>query len=430
MKNKRSAIKYSVLVYTILSGSVSADNMRFDVLEQISKALFQVSILDVDTFLIQKVLKGLVPFYLLKIEDSFTSHDAVIDKSVIHSFGKKCTECFLQHCSFELLLDHVRPMNAKTSDRYLRVDAYTIAYALIKRMQCELNDAFHTGAYIEKLSFEIKDIETTGLFIDILGQWEDRLTNKHLVSLLDGLTKNGEDFKIFKHFKTLYYAFKRRVDEHENTIFHYLVALYKEEKRYKIYIEYFCENRISLFQLKNCNEETAVDFASYFGRFEVIANVVCTLKHDELLINRILLMVQRGVDLVKRHNLSESVNCNVKISLSQIAFGQKEDYLQILELIGKESEICRRSVTGKKENKDSFEDSLQKVSGKTKDKSISKENLKTVSGKKQKKASSEENLQKSAGETFIDIVVNITEALDEFPDLVQKIVAKLDKDEK
>lgn len=151
-------------MYTILRGSASADEIRFDVLEQIDKALYNMSTLAKDTLLIQKTFKRLVPLYLLQIEDSFTSHDAVVDKSVNNSFGKKCAECFLQICNNDILLEHVRPRNAKKSSGLLRVDAYTLASALIKRMQCGLDDAKYTGAYIEKLIVEIKETETTGLF--------------------------------------------------------------------------------------------------------------------------------------------------------------------------------------------------------------------------------------------------------------------------
>lgn len=249
-----------------------------------------------------------------------------------------------------------------------------------------------------------------------MGQCNDKITTHQLVSLLDGLTHNGKDFKIFKHSKTfdLYHAFHRKVDENKNTMFHYLVSLYNEDKRYKIYIEYFCENRISLLQLKNCDDETAVDFASYLGRSEVIANVMCNIKCDKLMhvINRVLLMVKRGVEFMRKHNLFDSVKFNIKISLDQITFGKKKDYEQILQLIGKESEICRRSITGKRENKASPEDYLQKVSG-----------------RKESKASLDENMQTTFGEIFIDTHVVIRKTLDDFPDIVKKIVAKLDKDE-
>lgn len=387
-------MNYSVLVYTILSGSASEDEMQFDVLRQIYKAIYKFSTTSVYSFPIKNVLKGLVPAYLIRIEDSFTSRDAVVDKSVTHSFGNKCTECFLQCCNFEMLLYHVRPGLENKLDDFLGVDAFTLASALIKRMQCEFDDAYYTGNYIEKLIVEIKDTKTIEIFIDILGQCNDEITVDHLLFLLDGLTKNGEDFEIFKYFKTLYYVFHRRVDEHKNTIFHYLVALYNEDKRYKVYIEYFCENRFSLLQLKNCNEETAVDFASFLGRFEVIANVVCNMKYDKLFINRILSMVQSGVDILRIVNSSESFEVNISISLDQIILGEKKEYEQILEIIGKESEISRRPVSRKKENK----------------------------------ASSEENLQKAMEEVLIDIADNIKETLNGFPTKIFKTIVKLGKD--
>ncbi|CAG2212536.1 unnamed protein product [Mytilus edulis] len=199
-----------------------------------------------------------------------------------------------------------------------------------------------------------------------MGQCNDKITTNQLVSLLDGLTKNGEDFKIFKHFKTLNRAFHRRVDKHKNTIFHYLVSLYNEDKRYKIYIEYFCENGMSLLQLKNCDDETAVDFASYLGRSEVIANVMCNTKCDKLFNQQDSFDGATRCWVLRKHNLFDSVKFNIKILLDQITFGEKKDYEQILQIIGKESEICRRSITGKRENKASPEDDLQKVSGKKK----------------------------------------------------------------
>ncbi|CAG2212537.1 unnamed protein product [Mytilus edulis] len=52
-KYKRSALNYCVLVYTILRGSASADEIRFDVLEQIDKALYNMSTLAKDTLLIK-----------------------------------------------------------------------------------------------------------------------------------------------------------------------------------------------------------------------------------------------------------------------------------------------------------------------------------------------------------------------------------------
>ncbi|VDI60190.1 Hypothetical predicted protein [Mytilus galloprovincialis] len=209
-----------------------------------------------------------------------------------------------------------------------------MARAFIERMKFDRRDAFHIGEYIEKLGKEIDD-ETMDIFVDMVQQCED-ITFDHIDLLLDGLTKIGTDFEVFRKLPRLYDIFYCKVDIYQNTLFHHIVAIYSVKEKYKLYIQHFCENKFSMLQIRNMEGHSAIDFASYLGRTECIAIVVCNIKAgSQPILDGILQMATSGLNTLQKQNNTRLIN----ISLPNIAYGKRDDYTNIFQLIGKEPGI-------------------------------------------------------------------------------------------
>lgn len=321
LHGRKTSLLYSVLVYTALRGSFSLEEEYLNILREIVKAINSdeegLVILDRD-FLEMK----LVPHFLKKSESlTYEPKDQVVQKSIINSFAKECKGCFLKICSFDII-DQVQHEE----------NAFTMASAFVDRMKFNRRDAFHIGEYIAKLAI---DRDTIDYFVDILQQCED-ITFDHIDLLLDGLTKIGTDFEVFRKLPRLYDIFYRKVDIYQNTLFHHIVAIYSVKEKYKLYMQHFCENKFPMLQIGNMERHSAIDFASYLGRTECIAIVVCNIKADsQPILDGILQMATSGLNTLQMQNNTRLIN----ISLPNIAYGKRDDYTNIFQLIGKEPGI-------------------------------------------------------------------------------------------
>lgn len=296
---------------------------------------------DSDHVLVRPITEALdsklVQLYLTKVtECTYSPRDNFVVKLIIHSFGNESIECLLKFCRFDVLFDHVRLRKENKNCDLLEVDSETFVKSLFKRIQLDKeDDAFLIGLHIRKLGEEI-DRVILCLFVEILQKGHGDITFYHMESLLDGLTNKSTNFDIFCELPTLYDAFERNVDNYENTLFHYIVALYSKKEKYKTYMQHFCEKRFVLLKLENCNQYTAIDFASLLGRKEVIAIAIRSLSLNRTrMTNRIFEMVKRGVENWQMPNAR--VDNLIKISLNNVDQGSSFDYAEIIRLIGNDS---------------------------------------------------------------------------------------------
>lgn len=330
---RKTALAYSLLVYTAMREWLSLEEDHSIVLREIAEAVFKVSNVIVSP-LVDIIERKLVPIYLKRIENgTYKPRDDTVQKIIIRSFGKECIECLMKFCSFDILFDHVRLKRENKDGDFLEVDGYTLANAFFQRMKFDKDDAYLIGQYIRQLGEEI-DRETLDLFVDILRQGGGDITFNHMDTLLDGLTKEGTDFDVFRKFPKLYDAFYRTVDKNKNTIFHLIVAFYTLDKKYKLYIQHFCENKFDLLQWRNSRNYTAIDFAAFLRRTEVIECVICNINvNRQPTINRILETMNIFVD----ESLGVIDNL-FNIPVNNIVRGDTTDYTNIMLLIGKEPE--------------------------------------------------------------------------------------------
>ncbi|CAC5390160.1 HMCN [Mytilus coruscus] len=334
---RKTALSYSLLVYTAMRGSLSLEEEHSIILQEIAEAVFKVSDVIVSP-LVDIIERKLLQIYLKRMENgTYQPRDDAVQKIIIRSFGNECIECLLKICSFDILFDHVRLRRENKDGDILEVDAYTLANAFFQRIQFDKGDAYLIGRYIRKFGEEI-DRETLDLFVDILRQGDGDITFYHMDNFLDGLTKEGTDFKVFRKFPTLYDTFYRTVDKYKNTLLHFIVAFYTGSKKYKLYIQHFCKNKFDLLQFCNCDNYTAIDFASFLRRTEVIEFVICNINvNRQSMINRILETINIVVD--ESRILNTGVIDNLfNIPVNDIARGNTTDYTNIMLLIGKESE--------------------------------------------------------------------------------------------
>ncbi|CAC5365722.1 HMCN [Mytilus coruscus] len=319
---RKTALSYSLLVYTAMRGSLSLEDEYSKILREIAEAVFKVSNVIVSP-LVDIIERKLLPIYLKRMENgTYKPRDDAVEKIIIRSFGNECIDCLLKICRFDILFDHVRLRKENKDCDFLEVDAYTLANAFFERMQFDKGDTYLIGEYIRKLGEET-DRETLDLFVDILRQGDGDITFYHMDTFLDGLTQEGTDFDVFRKFPTLYDAFYRTVDKYKNTIFHFIVAFYTGSKKYKLYIQHFCKNKFDLLQWRNCDNYTAIDFASFLGRIEVIEFVICNINvNRQSTINRIL----ETINILNTGVIDNLFN----IPLNNVARGNTTDYKKYL----------------------------------------------------------------------------------------------------
>ncbi|VDI42627.1 Hypothetical predicted protein, partial [Mytilus galloprovincialis] len=334
---RKTALTYSLLVYTAMLETLSLEEDHSIVLREIAEAVFKVSNVIVSP-LVDIIERKLVPIYLKRMENgTYKPRDDTVQKIIIRSFGKECIECLMKFCSFDILFDHVRLKRENADGDFLEVDGYTLANAFFQRMKFDKDDAHLIGQYIRQLGEEI-DCETLDLFVDILRQGGGVITFKHMDTFLDGLTKEGTDFDIFRKFPMLYDAFYRTLDKNRNTIFHFIAAFYTLSKKYKLYIQHFCQNKFDLLQWRNSRNYTAIDFAAFLWRTEILDIVMCNLNGNrQSMIKRILETMNIVVDESRALNTGVDINL-FNIPGNNIVRGNRTDYKNILLLIGKEPE--------------------------------------------------------------------------------------------
>lgn len=400
-KNENGGILYSVLVYIVLHGSSTEDDIDYEILAKIYESIYKRSV-SIETASIKTCLAELVPKYLDSIDETFTPCNINVLKSVIHSFGNECCDCFIRNCSLDILLDNVIPSGTSTDNFHVAVEASVLVPVLVERM-LNTSETKSIGKYICILTHIHENVETASLFIDELEKSDKRFTSDHMIFLLDGLTKRGKEFEIFEKLGKLYNVFCCQVDEFGNTLFHYLVARCPESKRFNSYIKFFCERSIVVMQLENDDKYTPIDFASYQGRYDVIADVLCNIDNTEDIIARIFNMVKEGVDSLQQMNSKSEVACKLHLSANtEISLGDSQDYQNILDMIGR-GEIV---VFNSKSTQDGDD---RKLSGKR---------------KKETSSNSKDEMSKSIGEGIIGLVKDINKSLNvitEFPNLIQKI---------
>ncbi|CAC5400217.1 unnamed protein product [Mytilus coruscus] len=229
-KNENGGILYSVLVYIVLHGSSTEDDIDYEILAKIYESIYKRSV-SIETASIKTCLAELVPKYLDSIDETFTPCNINVSKSVIHSFGNECCDCFIRNCSLDILLDNVIPSGTSTDNFHVAVEASVLVPVLVERM-LKTSEAKSIGKYICILTHIHENVETANLFIDELEKSDERFTSDHMIFLLDGLTKWGKEFEIFEKLGKLYNVFCCQVDEFGNTLFHYLVARCPESKRF------------------------------------------------------------------------------------------------------------------------------------------------------------------------------------------------------
>ncbi|CAC5406461.1 unnamed protein product [Mytilus coruscus] len=376
---------YSLLVYVVLYGSSTEKKIDIEILLTIHNSIYKRTFPS-ETVSVKTCLAALVPKYLDKVEEKFTPCSITVVKAVIHCFGNECSECFVQNCSLYILLDYVVPIGTNIEDFHVEIDACLLTSVLVQRIKSNA-DARSVGEYIYKLAITHHNVETANLLIDTLEQSNEQFTPDHMIHLLDGLTKLGENFSIFKKLGKLYNVFCRHIDELGNTVFHFLVTRFSESRRFNAYIKFFCESNIVVMQLENNYNQTPIDFASYQGRYDVIANIMGNIENTEGLIARILTMVNEGVDLLKRMNLSKSkLTSDLYIGIETFPLGGIHDYENILDIIGIRKKVRKHvcDVDGKKE-----------------------ENILHKEGKAGTPSSSTEELSKTVGDGILGLVTEI-----------------------
>ncbi|XP_052075225.1 uncharacterized protein LOC127712675 [Mytilus californianus] len=333
---RKTALSYSLLVYAALRGSISLGQEYSPEFTEIAKYINDSEHVLVSS--IKNTLETkLFPAFLTKVGNStYSPRDKAVAKSIIHSFGKKFEECLLKFCSFDILFDHVRFREVNENGDLLEVDSEILANSFFWRIQFKQGDAYSIGQFMGKLGKEI-DCKKFKLFVKKLRQGNGDITFYHMNSLLDGLTREGTNFDVFSKLPTLYDAFERKVDNYQNTIFHFIVALYSRNENYKTYMQHFCEKKFVLLQFENCERHTAIDFASLLGRKEVIAIVIRSVSFNRPgMTNRIIEMVTRGVEIWQMPNAR--VDNLITISLNNVAQGSSLDYTEIVRLIGNDSD--------------------------------------------------------------------------------------------
>ncbi|XP_052074942.1 uncharacterized protein LOC127712506 [Mytilus californianus] len=409
-KDENGGILYSVLVYFVLHGSSTEDDIDYEILTKIYESIYKRSV-SIETASIKTCLAELVPKYLDQIDEKFTPCSINVVKSVIYSFGNECCECFVQYCSPDILLDNVIPSGTSTDNFHVSVDASVLVPVLVQRM-LSTSVAKSIGKYVCILTHIHENVETANLFIDELEQSDESFTSDHMICLLDGLTKMGKEFEIFEKLEKLFNVFCRQVDEFGNTLFHYLVARFPESKRFNSYIKFFCESNIVVMQLENDEKYTAIDFASYQGRYDVIADVLCNIDNTEDIIARILNMVKDGVDSLQHMNSESEVACKLHLSAeTDISLGDSQDYENILDIIGRREIVVFNG--GNTQDEDD-----EKRPSKRKEETSSK---------------SADDMSKSIGEGIIDLVKEINKSLNvitKFPNLVQTIHQAIQNEDK
>lgn len=401
-KDEKSGILYSVLVYIVLHGSSTEDNIDYEILTDIYESIYKRSV-SIETASIKTVLAELVPKYLDQIDETFTPCSINVVKSVIYSFGNKCCEFFIRNCSLDILLDNVIPSGTGTDGFHVAVNVSVLVSVLVERM-LNNSEAKSIGKYICILTQSHKNVETANLFIDELEKSDESFTSDHMICLLDGLTKEGKEFEIFEKLGKLYNVFCRQLDEFGNTVFHYLVVRFPESKRFHSYIKFFCESSIVVMQVENDDKHTPIDFASYQGRYDVIEIVLFTINNTEDIVTRISQMVKEGVDSLQ-HLQSESEDaCKLHISEdTYISLGDSQDYQTIFDMIGR-GEIVVFNDENTKDEDDG------KLSGER---------------KKETSSNSTDEMSKSIGEGMIGLAKDLNKSLNvitnNIPNLIKKI---------
>ncbi|CAC5400208.1 pilT [Mytilus coruscus] len=306
-RNKKSAEMFAVLVYIVLHGSSSVNEIDANVVEEISKAICHQDV-SCDLLSIEKCIHGLTPKYLEQIGDHVTTRDALI----IYFRLNKNDEC---HFAF---------------------DAYSFVFALIKRLQCN-PDVVLIGKYIQTLANKLEHIEIVNLFLDVLKESEKCISGINMILFLDGVTSKGANFKRFEKQQRFYELLYRKVDDSDNTVFHIIVMHYVEYERLKLYIEYICESRPDVMQVKNKTEFSPLHFARFLGRIEIICIFMCNSnERDEKLIGELRSSVNSGIVILERLNSSKMDDDDDLNMLKKLKLGEERDYFCILDLIGNE----------------------------------------------------------------------------------------------
>lgn len=346
-KERKPALSYSLLVYAALRGSISLGQEHSDEFTEIAKTVYK-SDNDSDYVLVSPIKytieTKLVPDFLSKVNNrKYSPRDNIVVKSIIHSFGKKFKTCLLKFCNFDILFDHVCFTQVNKNGDLLEFDSEILVKSLFQRIQFDkYDDAYLIGQHIGKLGTEI-NTETVNSFVDILRIGHGAITFYNMDSFIDGLTKKGTNFDVFRKLPALYDAFKRKVDNYGNTIFHYIVAHYPKKEKYKMYMQHFCEKRFVLLQLENCDKFAAIDFASLLGRKEVIALAIRSLSLNRTRVtNRIFEIFKKGVENWQMPNAR--LDNLIKISLNNVAQGSSFDYAEIIRLIKNDSEAVDDAV--------------------------------------------------------------------------------------
>lgn len=353
---------YSVLVYIVLHGSAAEKDINLEILTNMYNSIYK-SIFPSETVSTETCLTELVPKYLDQVYDKFTPCSINVAKAVICLFGDESCECFVQHCSLDILLDYGVQKGTFIKGCHVPVEACALAPALVNRMQSH-SDARSVGKYIFKSVVVHRNVETADLFIDAVEKSNEHFTSDHMINLLDGLTKDGNTFSIFEKLEKLFNLFCRQVDKFGNTVFHYLVTRISESKTFLPYIKFFCENNIVVMLLENNYDHNALDFASYQGRYDVIENIIKNVERTDDMDARILTMVKKGVDFLQCLNSSKSeLKSDLHISMKNITLSGNRDYIKICNLIRKDENVCllvdntydeeKKSSTIKEEKKSS-----------------------------------------------------------------------------
>ncbi|CAG2257606.1 unnamed protein product [Mytilus edulis] len=217
---------FSVLVYIVLHGSATDEDIDYKVLTNIYNSIYKTDISS-KTVSIESCLAELVPKYLDQVDEKFTPCSINIVKAVVYTFGNVSCECLVQNCSLDVMIDYVVPSGTITDDLHVVVvDICVLACALVKRMKTN-SDVRSVGGYIYKSFAVHENVEICNLFIDTLEQSNENFTSRHMIYLLDGLTKDGTKFSIFDKLEKLFNLFCRQIDEFGNTVFHYLVVYFR-----------------------------------------------------------------------------------------------------------------------------------------------------------------------------------------------------------
>ncbi|XP_052073708.1 uncharacterized protein LOC127711642 [Mytilus californianus] len=173
-KDTNDGMIYSVLVYIVLHGSATEEDVDYEVLTNIYNSIYK-TIIPSETVSIESCLAELVPKYLDQVDEKFTPCSINIVKAVIYTFGNESCECFVQNCSLDVMMDYVVPSGASTDDFHVVVDICVLASALVQRMKSN-SDAKSVGKYIYKSFVVHENVEISNLFIDTLEQSNEDFT--------------------------------------------------------------------------------------------------------------------------------------------------------------------------------------------------------------------------------------------------------------